>query len=70
MAYHHNKEQNDRRMELWQQGKTDTEIAAICEVTQGAIRNWRQYRMLKSNGKRGGVREGTNALSQCKSNVG
>jgi len=43
---------SDKRMELYEQGLKDTEIAKAVGVTQGAITDWRQRRGLTANQKR------------------
>ena len=43
---------SDNRMELYQQGLKDAEIAKAVGVTQGAITSWRKYRGLPSHQKR------------------
>lgn len=40
---------NQQRMDLYQQGKNDYEIAAACGVTESAIRYWRGTHRLKRN---------------------
>ena len=43
---------SDNRMELYQQGLKDAEIAKAVGVTQGAITCWRKYKGLIANRKR------------------
>lgn len=47
------KEDEEKRMKLYEAGLKDTEIAEQCFVTSSAIYNWRKSRNLKAKNKRG-----------------
>ncbi|GEA17763.1 helix-turn-helix domain-containing protein [Moorella sp. E306M] len=43
-------EENERRLKLWRQGLTDSEIAKVVGCHPGSIRDWRNIRGLPPNG--------------------
>ena len=49
------KELNAQRLELYNQGRTDVQLALYYGVATRVIRQWRQRRGLPSNGKQGGA---------------
>ena len=49
------KELNAQRMALYNQGRTDVQLALYYGVATRVIRQWRQRRGLPSNGKQGGA---------------
>lgn len=49
------KELNEQRMELYNQGRTDVQLALYYGVKPRVIRQWRNRRGLPSNGKQGGA---------------
>jgi len=42
-------EEEAKRCRYHKEGRTDTEIASLCGVTSGSIREWRSNRNLKPN---------------------
>ena len=46
----------EKRLEYWNKGLNDTDIAKLQDVTCGAIKQWRGKRGLAANENRGGAR--------------
>ena len=64
-----NKELNAQRLELYNQGRTDVQLALYYGVKPRVIRQWRNRRGLPSNGKQGGAnhtKQRRTVSMQCK----